>query len=347
MRNVSTLIRSRLLPVFGALTLLVASVPQVALADQLTARSITLGTSRAATATTHQIDFTTAVTANIGSIKFQYCTTASGACTLPSGLSTSAATLSAQNPSGFTLNTTTNGAPYVTKTAVSLPSGTAASFTLSNVTNPTATNTTFYVRITTYTGTDGSTGATDSGTVAASTANMITVNASVDETLTFCTGTSGITSSSCAGATGTAVNLGSLTSSSTGSGTSQIGVSTNAGTGYNITVSGTTLTSGVNTITALNAATTSTQGSSQFGMNLVANTTPTVGAAVAGAGTGSPAAGYNTANNFKFTTGDIVASKASADNFRFYTVSYIANIPATQAAGAYKTDLTYVATANY
>jgi hypothetical protein len=265
---------------------------------------------------------------------------------MPSGLVTTSATLTAQTgATGFSIVNSTNGAPYITRTAAAA-SG-AVSYTLGSITNPTATNTTFYVRITTYASTDTTGGSTDTGTVAASTATQISVSATVDESLTFCTGTSGITSSSCAGATGSSVALGTITTSSTGSGTSQIGITTNAGSGYAVTVAGNTLTSGSNTITALASQTASTQGSSQFGINLKANTTPSVGSDPAGAGTANPTSNYNTANQFRFVSGDQVASSASADNFRLFTVSYIANVAGNTAAGSYSTTLTYVATATF
>lgn len=333
-------------------SLLLASFPVSPLfAAQLTPRKVTLSTSAVSPATaSHTFDFTIASTANIGSIQFLYCTTASGSCTKPSGLTTTSASLSAQSgtgATGFSINNTTDGAPYITRAASSISASTVVSYTLGGITNPTAANTTFYVRITTFTSTDATTGSTDTGVVAASTANEITVSATVDETLTFCTGTSGITSSSCAGATGTSVSLGTLTTGTTGSGTSQIGISTNANSGYAITVAGNTLTSGANTITALATQTASTQGSSQFGINLKANTTPAVGSNVAGAGTATATANYNTADQFRFVSGDIIASKNTSDDFRLFTVSYIGNIAGNTPAGNYSTTLTYVATATF
>jgi hypothetical protein len=124
-------------------------------------------------------------------------------------------------------------------------------------------------------------------------------------------------------------------------------VATNATTGYSITVNGTTLTSGANTITALASQTASTQGNSQFGINLKANTVPSVGTEVAGAGTTTAAATYGTANQFRYVTGDAVATAASADAFRLFTVSYIANVAGNTPAGAYTTSLNYIATATF
>ena len=85
----------------------------------------------------------------------------------------------------------------------------------------------------------------------------------------------------------------------------------------------------------------------QFGLNLMNNTTPAVGTAVAGSGTGTAASGYNTADVYKFVSGDTVAAASAPTNSNTYTVSYIANIDGMTAPGNYSTVLTYVATANF
>lgn len=341
----------------GIFVLIFASLPasQVG-AAQITARKVTLSSSApGAASTTYTFNFTPAVTTAIKSLNIDICTTASGACVLPTpgaptGIVTTGAAISG-SPSGlgtggsWTGSFATNGRLRITNSSSAGTAG-AATVAFSGITNPTTANQTFYMRITTYSDAAYTT-PIDTGTVAASTANQIQVSASVDETLTFCTGTSGITTSSCSGATGTAANLGTLTPSTTGSATSQLGAATNSGSGYAITVAGTTLTSGSNTIDALASGGTSTQGTEQFGMNLVANTTPAVGQAADGSGTATAAAGYATANNFKFTTGDTVASKASADDFRRFTVSYMANVGNATEPGSYSATLTYVCTATF
>ncbi len=68
---------------------------------------------------------------------------------------------------------------------------------------------------------------------------------------------------------------------------------------------------------------------------------------MSGSGTGTAATGYSTSNNFKFVTGDTVASATGPTNSNTYTVSYIANIDGSTAAGSYSTVLTYIATANF
>jgi hypothetical protein len=235
--------------------------------------------------------------------------------------------------SGWTVSTATAGSLRLTHASNSTaPSGSQTVY-FGNVVNPSATNSTFYFRITTYSDSAWTT-AIDTGTVATSTAGQITVTASVDETLTFTL------------ASATAA-LGTLSTSSTGTATSSMTASTNGASGYSITVNGTTLTSGSNTITALSSGGTSSTNTKQFGLNLVANTTPSVGSAVSGSGTGAAASGYGTANNFRFVTGETVASATGPTNSNTFTVSYMANIDGSTAAGSYSTVLTYIATANF
>jgi hypothetical protein len=323
--------------------------PMSVSAAALTDRKVTLGSSAASASTTHKFDFTIPSTTSLGSIKFLYCTTASGSCTTPTGLTTTSATVTAQSGnSGFTIVNTTNGAPYLTRTA-SAASAVASSYTLASVTNPSTTNQTFYIRVSTYASIDTTGGVTDEGTVAASTANQITVTASVDETLSFCV----YTGANCA-AGGASVALGSLTASSTGSGTSKMDVATNGSGGYTVIYNGTTLTGpssttipAMGTQSSNGAATTSAQGTSQFGLNLRANATPSVGADVTGTGSGAYGTNYGTADNFRHFSGDSIATASGSTNSNTFTVSYIANISGSQAAGSYTTTLTYIATATY
>lgn len=314
---------------------LILAVSGMASAAQLTVRSLTLGSSVASASTSYQFNFTTGSTATIQSFSAQICTTASGSCSTPGGFDNSSSTFTSSTLTGsWTINTGTAGTIKATNTgASSTSSGAAKNIIFGAVTNPSATNSTFFARITTYSDNAYST-PVDVGTVAASTAGQITVTASVDETLTFTL-------------TAATVALGSLSTSSTGSGTSTMSAATNAASGYSITVNGTTLTSGANTITALASQTASSQGSSQFGINLKANTTPSVGSNVSGSGSGTATANYGTADQFRFVTGDSVASASVPTNSNTYTVSYIANIAGATLPGSYSTALTYIASATF
>lgn len=313
------------------------ALSNIASAAQIVDRSVTIGSSAASAVTTYTFNFDAGAT-TLQSVAFQACTTASGTCTTPAGFSVTGSTLASQPTglgaaSGWTVNTATAGSLRLSNSSNVTAPGATQSVSFGNVTNPSATNSTFFFRITTHSNATWS-AAVDTGTVATSTAGLVTVTASVDETLTFTLAT-------------TSVPLGTLSTSSTASGTSTMSASTNATTGYTVTVNGTTLTSGSNTITALASPTAAATNTKQFGINLMANTAPTVGTAVSGTGTGAPATGYNTANSFKFVSTDVVASASVPTNTNNYTVSYIANIDGVTAPGSYQTILNYVATANY
>jgi hypothetical protein len=265
-----------------------------------------------------------------------------------------------------------NGAPYLTRTAAGIGANVASSYRLDNITNPDNTNCyvainfakencTFFVRITTYATTDATLTVGDSGVVTASTAQQITLTGTMPESLVFCTGGTVSTTSSvpdCATATTGAISFDRLFSpTDTSITTSQMAASTNAGSGYSITVNGPTLTSGSNIITGMNSAAASIHGISQFGLNLKANTTsssnPAVGIEVAPASNGTnyngrAAVGYNTVDTFKFTSTDAVAnSNTLGTDAQIFTVSYIVNVPGSQPAGTYTTTLTYICTPTF
>jgi hypothetical protein len=323
---------------FFVVALLLFYYPNAASATAITGRKVTIGSSLASTSTTYSFVFTVPSSTVIKSAGFAACTTASDACTPAPGFSASSSTLTAQptnlgDAAGWTVSTATAGVLKLSKTGNVAAPTSSQTVGFSSVTNPSATNSTFYMRITTYSD-DAWTTPIDTGSVATSTAGQITVTASVDETLTF----------TLAAAT---VTLGLLSTSATGAGTSSMTVATNAATGYSVSYSGATLTSNANTITAM-AGGASATNSKQFGINLMLNTTPAIGANVSGSGSGAPATGYGTQNSFKFlTTGDVIASATIPTNSNVFTTSYIANIDGSTAAGSYSTVITYTATANF
>jgi hypothetical protein len=338
--------KSNLIRKIAQVSVVVLSLaPLTVYAAGLAPRNVQVGSSAQSVVTSYTINATTATTASIGSVGFQICTTATGACTVPAGVSTTAATLTAQNPAGFSIVNATQGMPYITRAAANINSGTAMSFTLGNITNPSTTNQTYNVRISTYTGSDGATGLVDTGNVALSTAQPVQLTGVTPEILIFCVGTS--IPGNCTTATGSTIDFGDFSPLSTSFGTSVMQAQTNAGSGYNITVNGTTLESGANSISALTSQGGSTAGVSQFGLNLRANTTPAVGADPSGAGSGIFSANYGTANQYRFLTGDLVASAAAPTNANTYTSSYIANIGGIQAAGVYTATMTYICTASF
>lgn len=340
-------------------------------AAQITNRSLTLqagttdGGSKPGGVVNHFFNFTLPTAGSVGSIQFLYCTTASGACIMPTGLVTTAATLGSESgATGFSIVNTTNGSPYLTRVAAAVAANQAVTYQIRTITNPTTTNQTFFVRVASFTSTNTSGTAVDTGSVTASTATQIILSGTMPESLVFCTGgTVGTTAGvpDCSTATAGTVSFNQLFSpTDTATASSQMAASTNAGFGYVISVNGPTLTSGSNTISAMAAATTGTRGISQFGINLKANTvvtsTPAIGTEVAPAANGTnyrgqAIIGYNTVDTFKFVSGDTTANSANGSpggtDAQIFTASYIVNVPGSQPAGTYTSTLTYICTPTF
>lgn len=371
-----------LFSVFALSSLLILQLitPSMVMAGQITSRSLTLvaGTTDAGAKDSgvvkHLFSFTLPTAGAISSISFQYCQLAIGTCVTPTGLSTTSATLGTQTGITFSnINTGSNGDPYVyTNTPITIAPGTNNVITiqLNGVTNPDGTdcgvstmgNCTFYVRISTYVSSTATGSPIDTGNVAASVVQQIVLSGIMPESLVFCAGGTVLETNSvpdCTTVTTGAVSFNQLFApTSTAYATSQMAASTNAQTGYVITVNGPTLTSGSSTITPMNVATTAMYGVGQFGLNLVGNTTPAVGTLITPADNGTnyrgqpiPASGYDVANTYKFTTGDAVANSANggagATDAQIFTASYIANVPGHQAAGTYTSTLTYICTPEF
>jgi hypothetical protein len=176
--------------------------------------------------------------------------------------------------------------------------------------------------------------------------NALQVSATVPPYLLFCQGIQ-ITGVDCDTATGNYINFGNLSKTVASSAQTQFLTATNAAAGYNVTVNGGTLTSGNNIIPALNGLDTSRPGVSQFGINLVANTTPLVGENPAGAGLATIVPGYDVPNLYKFVPGDTIVTRNDSDEYKKFTVSYMVNVSNAQPVGIYVTTLTYVCLANF
>jgi len=155
------------------------------------------------------------------------------------------------------------------------------------------------------------------------------------------------------------VDLGTLDTSITKTGTASFHVRAYIDSGYTVQTMSQppSYTSGSqsHTLTAMSTLGSPAVGTEQFGINLVANTSP------AGFGSdpspqpngtfanGLAAAGYNTPNQFKYVPGDtIVQTPAGSSGWGLtnYTISYIADTSAFTPAGSYKMihDLVVVAT---
>lgn len=154
----------------------------------------------------------------------------------------------------------------------------------------------------------------------------------------------------------TLVNLGILTYSNPVEATASFSVINYTSYGYVVQTVGNPPSSGGHTLSAMNG--TSTTGTEQFGMNLVANNVATATpAAVFGSDPaqnpnntyafGQASSGYGTANTFKYNNGDIIAQALKSSGETDYTISYLANISTSTPAGVYQMNQTLVCTGTY
>ncbi len=356
-----------------AMTLVAA--PASAGGAQITNRSTTLSSSSAASSnatTSYALSFKLPSSgATIEALMFQVCTSPleTTSCSTPTGASLSAGpvTLSAQGGqfSGWTLGAGTPPAPTANTAYIFNASGfsentsTTQALTFNNIQNPTTVNQEYYVRITTYTGYNGSggTGEQDFGAMAVATTQSLSVDANVQESLEFCVGTVSAPSN-CGAESGSTVNIGSgtdnvLSSSAPSGAISTMIADTNATTGYVITYYAGNLSSSSDTITAIAGTPTTfpSAGTAAFGINLRANTSPSItnSADKAGSGSGAVAANYNTVNQFAFvpSTTTTVATASAPTVANTYTVSYAAQAGSTTKPGAFATSFNYVATGTF
>lgn len=105
-------------------------------------------------------------------------------------------------------------------------------------------------------------------------------------------------------------------------------------------------------ITPLSSPTASAPGTEQFGINLVDNSSPDVGAAAqqspdATFSFGQAATGYNTVNQFKYVKSDVIAQAPSSTSVTIYTISYLYNISEVTPSGRYIFTHNLVATGTY
>lgn len=129
--------------------------------------------------------------------------------------------------------------------------------------------------------------------------------------------------------------------------------------GYIVQVYGTPPTNNSHTITAMGTTTPepSQVGVEQFGINLVANTSPvSVGANPDNDnnvqyskqfGFGQASINYDTANNYRFVSGETVAEAPKSSGQTIYTISYLVNVDNLTPGGKYTNNLTLICIGTY
>lgn len=334
----------QIMPIVIALVL----TTSVTYGQSLGLRSVAIANAIPGANTQYSIDFNILSNETLGSVELQFCSNSplvEVSCVAPTGMNVSSAVLSSQTTgAGFSLSSSNDYTLVLSRPPVVFNAGTL-SFNISNIINPTSVGT-FYARIQTFANSTPGGTPMDQGGAAMAINNGYSISVTVPPYLLFCVGIS-IANYNCNQSSGDFINFGYLSPNLTSSAQSQMLIATNAKNGYTIQLSGSTMTSGNNILPPAYPYSSSVPGTSQFGLNLTANTAPSVGSNVQGPGSGDPTPYYSQSNNYRFSDGDVIASSNTVSNYRKYTVSYIINIGKYQQPGVYTTTLTYVSMANF
>lgn len=142
-------------------------------------------------------------------------------------------------------------------------------------------------------------------------------------------------------------DLGEFSSSATSYKQMTLKVRNYLSSGYMVQFIGTPPKHSGHTLTALTTPTASQVGVEQFGINVVANTAPMVGANPVQVPSnafsfGKAAADYDTPNLFKYMSGDVIALSDTASGETEYTISMIINVAGNTPAGKYTSDFSAV-----
>ena len=284
-------------------------------------------------------------------LKVQFCTTATGTCTFPTGMSVDSATKgdsadwSGWTYANWTFATSADGFNYTYSTGEA--GGANYSFSTNNITNPSSAGT-YYARVATYTNTDCSTGETDTGVAAFAIISGVSVSATIAETLSFTISDTAIGFGELDTASvryATADETGSTTEPGAGLPT-QLTLSTNASGGVTVTIhdigNGTSAGLYDSTTTSLIAAVASSgvsagsEGYGAYGKNASANLTIDEGFDDDG-----------TSDLAISTSPQTFVSSSGAISSETVDLSLKAAISGTTPAGSYSDTIVFIATPVY
>lgn len=270
-------------------------------------------------------------------------------CVTPPGLDVSGAVLSNQTgETGYFISQKSNNHIVLTRSpSVVSPTTAESSYVFDNIVNPTDPIQSFSIRLRSHASTDATGPQIDFGSIKGQVTNSIVIETQVPPMLVFC-----LAEEVSVGCIDTNENyytdMGQLNSKSTLTAQSQMAVGTNATAGFAITANGTPMAAGTSVIDSPTTPTESKVGTNQFGLNLVANNAPGVGADPEGAFANAlPSPDYSVPNRYKYVPGDVVAFSPNVSLMKKFTVSYILNSSENLRAGVYSTTITYIASGRF
>jgi len=120
--------------------------------------------------------------------------------------------------------------------------------------------------------------------------------------------------------------------------------------GYIVQIAGNAPSNGSHTITPMGTTGSSVIGTEQFGINLVANTSPVSFGAnpnLGSYGFGAAAPNYATPNQFRYVSGETIATSTKSSGQVTYTISYLVNVGSLTPGGQYTSNQVLICTGTY
>jgi hypothetical protein len=145
-------------------------------------------------------------------------------------------------------------------------------------------------------------------------------------------------------------SFGAFSPSSAATATATFEVSDYTSYGYAVQVVGNPPSNGSHTLPAMSTTGPSQIGVEQFGINVVANTSPiTFGSNPNNGqfGNGQAAANYSSANNYRYVNGETIATGPKSSGITIYTISYIVNVTSLTPGGQYASSQTLLCTGTF
>lgn len=149
---------------------------------------------------------------------------------------------------------------------------------------------------------------------------------------------------------GASVNFSSFSATTATTATASFSVLNYTSYGYTVQLVGTPPSNGSTTIDAMSTTGPSVVGTPQFGINLVANTSPLSFGANPDTGQfgfGSASSNYGTSNQYRYVSGETIAQSTKSSGTTTYTISYIVNVAPLTPGGIYTSNQTLIITGTY
>lgn len=308
-----------------------------------------MNTTEAGATTFYRLSFRYMSPDPVGSVELLFCQDPIPyhPCVVPTGLDVSAAQLTQQDGEvGFTISQRSENRIVISRTP-GAPNNSKSAYIFDQVVNPVDPNEAFSIRIKTHGSTDASGEQIDFGSVRGQITEAIEIATQVPPMLIFCLAEE--VNYNCTGTNEVHyADMGLLDPEKTLTAQSQMAVGTNASAGFVIIANGAPMSAGTNVIDSPEEPVQSLLGQNQFGINLVENTSPSIGLNPEGEWANAVVEDdYAKPNFYKFQSGDVVAYSPNVSLMKKFTVSYVLNSSPELRAGTYATSINFIASGRF